>query len=160
MTADGRELVLQGHHDPGTGNRPPLPRQRAIDRHRFTEVFTNNSAGPLNLNVGIFINPGGNGDWQAMLSESGQVNPAALGTQETGILLWVPVQNGTISLALYLAGQKGTVRPTIQQFGNNRQANFTYSFALAPRQTAALIYGAIQTRLGSQPDAQAVAGRV
>ena len=157
MTADGSELVLQGNAQvPGL----EITRRCRVDAKstgaRFTEVFTNRGATPLNLSVDIFINPGGNGDWQTMLGESGQANPAALGKQETGVVLYGPVQNGTVSLVLYLAGPKGAVRPTIHPFGNG-QPGFAYSLSLPPQKTAAIVYGAAQCRLNDQPDAKAVA---
>ena len=122
---------------------------------RFTEVFTNRGPAALNLNAQIFLNSG-NGGWQATVSDSGQLNPAVLGKQETGVVLFGPAQNGQVSVALYLAGPSGAARPAMQPMGNGRPG-FSYSFTLPPQKTATIIYGAAQCRVNAQPDAKAVA---
>ncbi len=156
MTADGSELVLQG--SPQAPGLEVVRRCRVDDKShgaRFTEVFTNKSPAALNINARIFLNSN-TGGWQATVSDSGQLNPAVLGKNETGVLLFGPAQNGQISLALYLAGPSGAIRPSMQPTGNGRHG-FSYSFLLPPQKSAAIVYGAAQCRVNDQPDAKAVA---
>ncbi len=154
MTADGGELVLAGY--------PIMPGLEVMRRcrvdgkspgARFTEVFTNNNAVSVTLDVRIIVNSG-NGGWQSTVSDSGQTNPAALGKQETGVVMCGMAQNGALSVALYLAGRSGTVRPALQPMG---QPGFSYSLTVPPHRTAALVYGAAQCRINDPPDAKAVA---
>ena len=140
MTPDGNELVLQGtwmhpglevtrrmHVDP----KSPRPLCRGLQQqHRE----------PMTVQMRIVLNSG-NGGWPVAVSDTGQVNSAALGKQETGVVYFGPSQNGTLSVALCLAGHNSAVRPTLQA-PMTGQPGFTYSFAVPPRKTASIIYGA------------------
>jgi hypothetical protein len=160
MTANGCEVILQG------GSFLPglqVTRRCRVDAKsagaRFVDVFTNVGTTPLQFNVSIFLNCG-NGQWQAAISDSGKVNPAALEKKETGVLLFNPSQNGCVSVALCLAGQNSKLRPTIQPINNGQPVLFSYALNVPPRKTAAILYGAAQCRLEEQPDAKGVASQL
>ena len=75
----------------------------------------------------------GNGGWQAVVSDTGQVNSGALGKQETGVVLFGPSQNGTVSVALCLAAGSAALRPSLQP-PMNGQPGFNFSFTVPAQQ--------------------------
>ena len=160
MTANGCELVLQGgSYLPGLQVTRRCRVEGKSTGARFVDVFTNVGAMPLQFNAQVFLNCG-NGAWQAAVSDSGKINPTGLDKKETGIVLFNPSQNGCVSVALRLAGPTAAVRPAIQPVNNGQPILFSYLLNVPPRKSVAILYGAAQCRLTSQPDANGVAAQL
>lgn len=147
MTADGKELVLQGLPlDPLPGLQVQR-RVRLLDEPgglRYAELFHNGSADPMTLSVGLATNFSGN--FKTFLSDRGRSEPLLLGPSESGVVVLPGASQSSRAFLFTLAGTAGGERPTVSS-QNRYGLTFRYRLDLAPGETGVIVHHVAQVAI-------------
>lgn len=152
MTADGKELVLQGIP---LDTHPGLEVQRRIrlldtpGGLLFAELFHNGSSDPLTISVGLSTNFSGN--IKTFLSERGRTEPLLLGEFETSLIVLPGASQSSRAFLFTLAGASGGVRPTISS-QNRYGIAFRYRLDLGPDESGVIVHHVAQIAIPQDLD--------
>jgi len=156
MTADGKELVLQGLPLDALPGLRVQRRIRLLDEPgglRYAELFHNASGDPLTISVGLATNFSGN--FKTFLSERGRSEPLLLGPAETALVVLPGASQSSRAFLFTLAGASGGERPSVSS-QNRYGLTFRYRLDLAPGETGVIVHHVAQIAIPQTLDRQSL----